>query len=158
MRSSTEMSPPKMPGTIPARTPLLSVSAVMLSRSSAIGAPPVMLSEYTEPLSFSKMVMKPLPPRLDIIGSTSVRVAWMAAAASAAVPLFMSICRPAIEASEWPPVVTSPWTPTTVGRCWVTPWDGCASRVPGRPVSRMPRPTTATKRDKRVRITRHLLG
>ena len=59
--------------------------------------------------------MRPMPPMLDMNGSTTFRVEPTATAASTALPPASSVWIPAIEASGWAEA-TAPRVPMTVGR------------------------------------------
>ena len=59
--------------------------------------------------------MRPMPPALDMNGSTTFSVEPTATAASTALPPSSSTRMPAIEASGWAEV-TAPRVPMTVGR------------------------------------------
>jgi len=61
------------------------------------------------------MSMSPMPPALDMNGSTTFRVEPTATAASTALPPASSIWMPAIEASGCADV-TTPRVPMTLGR------------------------------------------
>ena len=96
-----------LPGTTAEFSPLLRVSGVIADTTRPLGAAPAMASECTWPVFFSNIVAKPFPAMLELCGSTTLRTAATATAASKAFPPASRMRRPAIDASGWA-LVTSP--------------------------------------------------
>ena len=96
-RSSAASQPPRLPGVAHDFGPPASSSSVHAAASAAAGVRPIKSSAWrSRP---REMSMRPIPPALDMNGSTTFRVVPTATAASTALPPASNIWIPAIEAS-----------------------------------------------------------
>ena len=118
-RFSSASQPLGAPGTVTGRAP---VSGMVCRprrwaspRSKAAGARPLPLSAVTWPLAASKTRAKQSPPMPVDIGSTTLSMAAVATAASAALPPAIRMRRPAMAARGWL-LATMPCRARTVER------------------------------------------
>ena len=114
-RSSAASQPPRFPGVAKALGPPASSASVALAGSAASGAAPMKSSTWRSRVRAREISMRPMPPALDMKGSTTLRAAPTAAAASTALPPSSSMRAPAMEASGCADV-TAPRVPITTGR------------------------------------------
>ncbi len=118
-RARAASQPPRFPGVAHARGPPASSSSVTAARAAPDGAPagagPTKSSTCRSRVRAREISMRPMPPTLDMNGSTTLSVEPTATAASTALPPSRRMRMPAMDASGCADV-TAPRAPMTAGR------------------------------------------